>query len=166
MDLKELRKELSELKKEMKELREGLARLEQEMLDGEMELQQAIKARGIQVYRQDPGDDLIFPPEASPEERTSLYQLLRHYSFRLFLRDAISKKGAFRAKGLVRYCSLEIAQQYISFLCELRLAESIGKGTFRLLNRSLSSFGPTLEWFVAQMFQTGIRLSCHLWGSV
>ncbi|OGP52471.1 MAG: hypothetical protein A2Y65_05950 [Deltaproteobacteria bacterium RBG_13_52_11] len=153
MDLKELRKELSELKEEMKELREGLVRLEQEMLGREEELHRAIKARGMQVHRRDPGDDLIFPSEASPEERTSLYQLLRHYSFRLFLRDVISTKDAFRAEGLVRYCSLEIAQQYISSLCELKLAEAIGKGTSRLLNRSLSSFGPTLEWFVAQMFQ-------------
>jgi hypothetical protein len=153
MDLRDLWKELSGLKEEVKELRKGVARLSQEMLDSGGGLKRAIKARGMQIYRQDPVDGLIFPPEASPEELSSLYQLLRHYSFRLFLRDVISKKGSFQAEGLVRYCPLEIAQDYISSLCELKLAEAIGQGAFHLLKQSLSSFGPTLEWFIAQMFQ-------------
>jgi hypothetical protein len=153
MDLKEVLKELSALKKEVKELRAGIARLEQEILTGEEKLQWAIKARGMQIHRQDPGDELIFLPEASPAERTSLYRLLKHYSFRLFLRDVINKKESFRAEGLVRYCSLETAQRYIASLCKLKLAETVEKGTFRLLKRSFSSFGPTLEWFIAQMFR-------------
>ncbi len=53
----------------------------------------------------------------------------------------------------MRYCPLEIVQHYISSLCELKLAEATGEGPFRLLKPSLSSFGPTLEWFIAQMFQ-------------
>jgi len=125
----------------------------QEMLDSVGSIQRAIKARGMQIYHQDPIDDLIFSPEASPAELSSLYQLLRHYSFRLFLRDAISKKGSFRAEGLMRYCPLEIVQRYISTLCELKLAEPCDAETFHLVKQSLSSFGPTLEWFIAQMFQ-------------
>jgi hypothetical protein len=153
MDLEALRKELTALQEEVQGLRAGIAKLEQEMLDGKGGLRRAIKARGLQIHRQDPGDELIFSPQASSEERAALYQLLRHYSFRLFLRDVISNKNAFQATGLVRYCSLETAQRYCASLCELKLAEPLGEGTFRLVNRSLVSFGPTLEWFVAQMFQ-------------
>jgi len=153
MDLIELRKELAGLKEEVEELRRGIGLLEQEMRNSRGGIKRAIKARGMQIYRQDPVDELIFPSEAATEERTSLYQLLKHYSFRLFLRDVISKKGSFRPEELARYCSLEIAQHYISSLCELKLAEPSGEGTFRLLKQSLSSFGPTLEWFIAQMFQ-------------
>jgi len=153
MDLKALRKELSGLKEQVQELRAEIARLEQEVLDGEGGLQRAITARGMQIHRQDPGDELIFAPETSPRERTALYELLKHYSFRLFLRDVIRSKESFRAGELVRYCSLKAAERYCTSLCELDLAEPAGKGAFRLLHRSLSSFGPTLEWFVAQMFQ-------------
>jgi hypothetical protein len=155
MDLKEVLKALSALKKEVQELRSGLARLEEEVFNGERALQRAIKARGIQIHRQDPDDELIFSPRASSQERTALYELLQHYSFRLFLRDVISNKDAFRAEELVRYCSLETAQWYISSLCELKIAEPLkGKGgAFRLASRTLYSFGPTLEWFVAQMFR-------------
>jgi hypothetical protein len=153
MDLKALLKELSALQKEVKEIRTGLARLEQEVLKGEGSLQRAIKARGVQIHRHNPGDELVFSPQASSEVRTAIYELLQHYSFRLFLRDVISSKGSFRAEGLVRYCSLETAQRYISSLCDLKLAEPIGEETFRLVNRDLYSFGPTLEWFITQMFQ-------------
>jgi len=154
MDLKEVLEELSALKKAVKALQAGLARLEQEAFDGERALQRAIKARGMQIHRQNPDDELIFSPQASLEERAVIYELLQHYSFRLFLRDVISNKESFRAEGLVRYCSLKTAQQYIASLCELKIAEPMkGKGgTFRLANRALSNFGPTLEWFVAQMF--------------
>jgi len=153
MDLKALHKVLSALQEEVKGLRTKIARLEQEMCDPRGGLKRALRARGLQIHRQDPDDNLIFSPEASPEERTSLYELLRHYSFRLFLRDVISTKDAFRAEGLVRYCSLKTARRYCASLCALKLAEALGEGTFRLINRSLYSFGPTLEWFIAQMFQ-------------
>ena len=153
MDLEALSKELAELKEAVQELRAVIARLEGEMLDNEGGLQRAIRARGMQVHRQDPDDELIFSPQATSHERTALYELLRHYSFRLFLRDVISNKDAFQAKGLVKYCSLETAQRYCASLCELKIAEPVGKEAFHLVNRSLSSFGPTLEWFVAQLFR-------------
>jgi hypothetical protein len=151
----DLKKELSALKNAVKELQTGLARLEQEAFDGTAALQRAIKARGMQIHRQNPDDELILSPHASSDERTAIYELLRHYSFRLFLRDVISNKESFRAEGLVRYCSLETAQRYIDSLCELKIAQPLkGKGgTFRLANKDLSSFGPTLEWFVAEMFR-------------
>ena len=155
MDLKEVLGELAALKEAVNELREELVRLDQGAFDGTGALQQAIKARGMQVHRQDPDDELIFSPQASSQERAALYELLQHYSFRLFLRDVISNKESFRAAGLVRYCSLKTAQRYISSLCELKIAEPLkGKrGAFRLANRALYSFGPTLEWFVAQIFR-------------
>ncbi|MBN1254819.1 MAG: hypothetical protein JXA50_06055 [Deltaproteobacteria bacterium] len=153
MDLTALHKALSELQEEVKELRAVIERIEQGLPAGRSELQRAIKARGLQVHRQDPDDDLIFLSQASPEERTALYELLKHYSFRLFLRDVISSKESFQATELVRYCSLETAQRYISVLCDLKIAEPLKEGTFRLANQALYSFGPTLEWFIAQMFQ-------------
>jgi len=153
MDLKALQEALSELQEEVKGLRAKIARLEREGGAREGGLQGALKARGLKVHRQDPDDDLIFSPEASPQERTSLYELLRHYSFRLFLRDVISAQDAFRAEELVRYCSLQTAQRYCATLCALRIAEPVGGGAFHLVNRSPYSFGPTLEWFIAQMFQ-------------
>lgn len=153
MDLQGLLEELLKLKGEIRGLREGIAKLEKEILIGDGQLQRAIKARGIKIHRKDPDDDLLISPEASPEDKTSFYQMLRHYSFRLFLRDLIKKKVSFRAEELLRYCSLQAAQRYVSFLLKLGIIEVIKEGTYRLPKNSIYSFGPTLEWFIAQMFQ-------------
>jgi hypothetical protein len=144
---------LSGLQEAIAELRERIERLEREVLTGDRALQHAIKGRGMQIHGYNPQDRLIFKAGASSKERAALYDLLRHYSFRLFLRDAIKKKDAFRETDLVRYCSLEVAREYIVALRDLKLIEALGTGAYRLVQRSLSSFGPTLEWFVAQMFQ-------------
>ena len=64
--------ELSRLQAEVQGLRETVARLEREILDGERGLQQANKARGMQVYCHDLEAGLIFTPGASPEERATL----------------------------------------------------------------------------------------------
>ena len=145
--------ELSGLQEAIAELRERIGRLEREIPAGDRALQHAIKARGIEIHCYNPEDRLLFTAEASPKERTTLYHLLRHYSFRLLLRDAIKKKDAFRETDLVQYCSLEVARQYIAALRDLNLIEDSGTGVYRLVQRSLSSFGSTLEWFVAQLFQ-------------
>jgi hypothetical protein len=134
-------------------LRERIERLERAISVDDRALQQAIQARGMQIHGENPEDRLLFTAEASPEERAALYHLLQHYSFRLFLRDAIKKKDFFREADLVRYCSLEVARNYVAALRDLKLIEGIEAGAYRLVQRSLSSFGPTLEWFVAQMFQ-------------
>jgi len=153
MDLERLRKELIGLKKEVKWLQKSIGKLESELLDGEAFLQRAIKTRGMKIHRRNPDGDIFIPLGASPEEQASFYQLLRRYSFRLFLRDLIMKKDSFCAEELSRYCSLNTAKRYISFLLKHKVIATIGEETFQLLNRSICSFGPTLEWFIAQMFQ-------------
>jgi hypothetical protein len=153
MDLERLRKELIGLKKEVKWIQKSIVKLERELLDGEALLKRAIKIRSMKIHRKNPDGDLIFPPGASPEEQTFFYQLLKRYSFRLFLRDLIRKKDSFCAEELSRYCSLNTAKRYISFLLKHKVIEAIGEGTFQMTKRSIYSFGPTLEWFIAQMFQ-------------
>lgn len=141
------------MKEEIRGLRGEVAELMREILTGEGGLQRVIKARGMKIHRINPEDDLLLPPEVPPKERTSLYQLLRHYSFRLFVRDMINKKKSFQAGELVRYSSLETVNKYIAFLLKLGIIGEGKGGTFRLLRDSIYSFGPTLEWFVAEMFQ-------------
>ncbi len=149
----DLERRLLELKEEIRGLRGEVAELMREILTGEGGLQRVIKARGMKIHRINPEDDLLLPPEVPPKERTSLYQLLRHYSFRLFVRDMINKKKSFQAGELVRYSSLETVNKYIAFLLKLGIIGEGKGGTFRLLRDSIYSFGPTLEWFVAEMFQ-------------
>jgi len=153
MDFEQLLQEVMQLREEVKKLRVDLAALQREVVAGAGLLQRAIRARGIELHRKNPQDDLVFPLESTPDERTAFYELLKHYSFRLLLRDVIGKKEHFCAEDLVRYCSLKSAKQYISVLCELKVIEPISVESFRLVKTTVSSFGPTLEWFVAEMLE-------------
>jgi hypothetical protein len=54
---------------------------------------------------------------------------------------------------LTHYCSERVAQRYCESLCDLGLILRNGRGKFRTLVSPLYSFGPTLEWFIAEMFK-------------
>jgi hypothetical protein len=112
-----------------------------------------LKERGLKAFRQNPTEKLLLPADISPGVKTRFYELLKRYSFRLFLRDMTKKSEGFRSGDLVRYVSPEVAGQYIQFLLSTGSIEEKDKDTFRVRNSSITSFGPTLEWFVAEMFK-------------
>lgn len=147
MDIEALEAAVSSLRREMRRLQGEIERLSQQGL------MRALRARGMEPCRSDPTDELIFSPDTSAEALTTLYNLLRHYSFRLLLRDLIGTRGTFRGEDLTRYCSLQTAQRYIATLCELKLVAAGDNGAFQLTRPTPPSFGPTLEWFIAEVFK-------------
>jgi hypothetical protein len=144
-EVKRLGKELEALRRELMAFRKNLP--------ADTPIKYILKERGLKVFRQNPADKLLFPTEISPGMKTRFYELLKRYSFRLFLRDMTKKSEGFRITDLVRYVSPEVADQYIQFLLLVGSIEEVGRGEFRIRNNSITSFGPTLEWFVAEMFK-------------
>jgi len=110
----------------------------------------ALRRRGI---RCGPGRHLgaIIPRTA--RGRATLYELLKRYSFRLFLRDLIRLRRGARPTELTHYCSLPTAQRYLRSLQAIGLVRVARGGRFHLSPRGIHSFGPTLEWFVARALQ-------------
>jgi len=152
MDLQQVRQLLQQLAQDVQGLRDDLNRMRIEMQGGTEALGRKMKARGLQIHRTNPRDDLLIPPDATPEEETFFYHLLTRYSFRLFLRDVIRRGERMRADELVRYCSLSVCQRYLASLVNLRIIEQTESSSYRLRNDTIHSFGPTLEWFVAEMW--------------
>lgn len=115
----------------------------------------ALRRRGLAVkgVRQ---DQCILPAAAAA--RVEYYQLLRHYSFRLFLRDVIKHRDGFVVDDLVRYCSLASARGYLRWLRAHGLVRRAG-ARFRLL-ADAPSFGPTLEWVVAAILEREYGIPC------
>ncbi len=110
--------------------------------------------RGIKLFRKNPAEKLFFPSRLSPQHRTRFYEAMQRYSFRLVLRDMIKHQDKFRAQDLTHYCSAEAAQKYCDLLVDLGMITGKGKQKFfRTLASPLYSFGPTLEWFIAEMFK-------------
>lgn len=118
----------------------------------------ALRRRGIQCP---PGrhEGVILPRTRAGRDR--LYSLLRHYSFRLFVRDLIRFPGGAGLSELTRYCSPAVARRYAETLCEIDVARA-RSGRFRL-HPAVHSFGPTLEWFVAEALRAEFGIT-SAWG--
>ena len=153
MDPQEVRQQLHQLAQDVRRLRDDLARLREDLMSGSDALDRKIKARGLQIHRMNPRDNLLIPSDATPEEESLFYHLLTHYSFRLFLRDVIRRKERMRAEDLVKYCSLSSVREYLASLVDLRIVQRTGRSTYQLRKDTIHSFGSTLEWFIAEMWR-------------
>jgi hypothetical protein len=77
---------------------------------------------------------------------------MKRYSFRLVLRDIIKYQDRFRIQDLTHYSSSKVAKKYCDLLCDLGAIVKEKRERYRTSVSPLYSFGPTLEWFVAEMF--------------
>jgi len=93
--------------------------------------------------------DLPFPSGLEEAAAGRLAERLRHYAFRLFLRGALKPAGDFAPDDVTDYVSAPQRRAMAEALVDLDLAVRTSRGRYRLLRR-VSSFGPTLEWYVAR----------------
>jgi hypothetical protein len=140
--LQQVQRSVQRLAVEVRALRERIGREPGE------ELRHALRRRGLR-WKKVLHDGLILPETAAG--RTQFYELLQHYSFRLFLRDVIKHRDHFELGDLVRYCSPQSARRYLQCLQHHGLVRRRGS-SFRLTH-GIASFGPTLEWFVAEVLR-------------
>jgi hypothetical protein len=150
---------------ESKKILRGIRSLEKKVqsLSEEMESLKARKSsfspegllsvRGMKVFRKNPAERLFFPPDLPPSDRTRFYELMKRYSFRLVVRDMIKHQDLFEIGDLTHYCSSEVVQEYCRQLSNMGVLRRIKKGNYRTEVSPLYSFGATLEWFIAEMFE-------------
>lgn len=141
--------DIESLKSEIKRLRRTLNKLTPP-------IQVMIKRRGFKIYRKDPEDDLLIPEQKFID---NYYEMMKKYSFRLFLRDIIKNQPAFTIQQVTRYATKEVTAQYLSFLKEIGLV-TVEQGIYRILKYPIRSFGETLEWFVAEILKREFSMEC------
>lgn len=93
--------------------------------------------------------NLPFPQDLGQEAAVRLSELLGHYAFRLFLRGAIQKSEGFAAEEATRYVQGAAVRTFADALVELGIARPLVNDRYRLTYPA-TSFGPTLEWYVAR----------------
>ena len=93
--------------------------------------------------------DLPFPASLDEAVAERLAEKLRHYAFRLFFRGALKPAGDFVPDEVTDYVSASQSRAMAEAMVSLGLAVQASRGRYRLLRR-VSSFGPTLEWYVAR----------------
>ncbi|MCX5910643.1 MAG: hypothetical protein NTV04_01820 [Deltaproteobacteria bacterium] len=154
MPAKTLETSLHELQTKIHDLTFRLERVEARQVDqGLSELTGMLRRRGLDIFRFNPQNHLLFPLFRMEEAQSRFYELFKKYSFRLFLREVLNQRGPFRVTDVARYSSPEIGRKYLHALAELGLAESLGGLNYRLPDPIPTSLGPTLEWFLAEVFR-------------
>ncbi len=136
------RAELSHLRAEVRRLRRALNRL----APG---IDVLLKRRGFTIFKKEPPDDLLVPAK---KYLGGYYRMLHKDSFRLFLRDVIQHQDLFTLEDVTRYATMSVTRAYIDYLRSVKLVKKIPEGYF-LAKGPITSFGATLEWFIAEMFR-------------
>ena len=153
MDLKEVLREIQSLKKKVQHLSKEIESIRTASVEDSSSVERLLRMRGIRVFRENPTDRLFFPADLLPFHKVRFYELMKRYSFRLVLRDMIKYQDRFRIQDLTHYCSSKVAQGYCDVLCEMGAVTKSGRGGYRTRVSPLYSFGPTLEWFIAEVFK-------------
>ena len=146
-----LEKQIEELNAEVAELKQGLQDLSERRNANRHPLEMLLWQQGLPVLAHGALSQLIFPSNISSSLLVHFYQLMRRYSFRLFLRDLIRLPEADNPAALTRYCSLKTVKFYLKALSDFGIVSLDATG-YRLLKKT-PSFGATLEWFVCEIFQ-------------
>jgi len=99
--------------------------------------------------------NLVFGYESvSAEDILRLYELLKKYSFRLFLKDVIKSRDSFSKPDLIKFAGEQTVENYICIALNLNIIEPAGEqGVYKLKKSYVETFGDTLEWFVSRVMR-------------
>jgi len=153
MKFQEALREIQSLKKKVRSLTREIESVKAGSIEDSSSVEKMLRMRGIRVFRKNPTERLFFPSDFSPLYKIRFYEMMKKYSFRLVLRDMIKFQDRFRIQDLTRYCSSKVVQGYCKQLCDMGVIIKNERGNYQTQVSPLYSFGPTLEWFVAEMFK-------------
>lgn len=144
---------------EYETLRDEIKRLRKSLSELTPPLEVLLKRRGFRIYKKEPSDDLLIPEK---KHIGSFYEMMKKYSFRLFLREVIKHQKFFKLENVARYATPEVTAEYIKYLINVGLIEEVSDG-YRLSIGRIKSFGETLEWFIAEIFRVEFTAEA-IWG--
>ncbi|MEW6535128.1 MAG: hypothetical protein AB1454_05855 [Candidatus Auribacterota bacterium] len=87
----------------------------------------------------------------------TLYDCMKRYAFRLLLRDVIRFRQRFTPDMLTRFADRSAVDDYLPVLVALGIISRVAENEYALQKSHIESFGDTLEWFVAQIFEREFR---------
>jgi hypothetical protein len=144
---------------ELEALRDEIKRLRRKLSETTPDLVSMLRLRGFKIHRKEPAENLLVPARKHIGE---YYEMLKKYSFRLFIRDVIKHQEHFTVRDVTRYSTADITEDYVNYLLKVGLAKRFEKG-FRLSKRPVKSFGPTLEWLLSEILKRDFATDA-IWG--
>ncbi len=151
--LEQLETEVEALKAAVSTLQNEVTALREEQRACRHPVEALLSQRGLPILAQGDLSQTLLPVNLSFHGKERFYELMRRYSFRLFLRDLIQFPKGPELGVLTRYCSLRTVRSYLKDLAELGIVTFGQDQPYQLISQQVSSFGPTLEWYVSEIFQ-------------
>jgi hypothetical protein len=153
MSEKDIINRLDRLENQVQAFRKEVLSLKTERRESISELGGVLRRRGLDPYRRNSEQHLFFPPAFPQEKKDTFYEVFKKYSFRLYLREILIRRGRFGVGEVVRFSSRETGRKYLHLLIDLDLAEPAGYHRYHLRHACPASLGSTLEWFMAEVFR-------------
>jgi hypothetical protein len=144
---------------ESQDLRNEIKRLRKSLSELTPPLDILLKRRGFRIYKKEPSEDLLLPENTFIN---SFYDMLKKYSFRLFLREVIKYQKFFKLEHVTRFATSAVTNDYLQYMIDTGLVGN-ASGGFKLLPGPIKSFGETLEWFIAEIFKVEFAAEAF-WG--
>lgn len=158
-----MKEELEFIKKELRGLKQEIKEIKDQLEKKNIPIQDKLKIRGFIYLSGNPRENLVLPQNCDAEVEEQFYQLMKKYSFRIFLRDVLKSSNFIRIDSLTRFCSKETAEKYLKILAKYHLLEETAPACYQLKNPLISDLGDTLEWFVAKVLEREFYASAS-WG--
>jgi hypothetical protein len=157
-----IEKELAEIKSELLLIHRQVDRIK-ERLEGSPPIEEVLHRRGLVLGKSNPTESLLLPADVLPAKEKQFYEMMKRYSFRIFLREVISRRACLQPPSLRRFCSPETEEEYTQFLVGCGVLRR-GRQGLALAKDTVRNFGGTLEWFVAQVMER--EFACPaIWGA-
>ncbi|MBI4864673.1 MAG: hypothetical protein HY815_31125 [Candidatus Riflebacteria bacterium] len=109
-----------------------------------------LRQRGLEVCQHSQRDFLFLPRPDTAAAAEEFYGLMKHYSFRLVVRDVIRFQDCLTVSRLIRFVEPATAELYLAALVRLGVLEQLDD-RYRILGGPVENIGATLEWFVARV---------------
>jgi hypothetical protein len=143
-----------------KSLHEEIKRLRRSLSKLTPSLETLLRLRGFRIYKKEPSEDLLLPDSRFTG---SFYEMMKKYSFRLFLRDVIKHQNFFRLEDVTRFATSAVTEDYLEYITGMGLVQNESDG-FKLAHTQIKSFGETLEWFISEIFKKEFATEA-IWGT-
>ena len=155
---------LQQILTELQELRQQFQEFRRSVPSNRTIIERMLQRRGISSIKYTPRNYIVLPANCVKSTEDEIYHLMKKYSFRIFLRDLIRYADHLKPEHLTKYCSQDVAQQYLATLLDHQIVQHVSAERYTFTVGKIRNFGDTLEWFVAKVMQKEFA-SPATWGN-
>ena len=129
-------------------------------------LSSMLLARGLRKARVNPREELLLPSADTDKNQATYRSILDHYAARLLLKEVINTEDPEKwHKGRMnveKFCDADAVDDFLTRFAEIGVV-TIPENGIPLPVKKVSSFGPTYEWYAADVLSSYFNCP-SVWG--